>query len=141
MVERRPYLFVFACHRRLPEEYRGLQTTEELAGAMVRIVSLPCCGKLEVKYLLHAFEQGADAVLVLCCPVDDCRLLEGNRRARARVGQSRSLLEQVGLGGERVDIRFVGDSAKEQLLREVERVKGVVARLGVSPLRRRSEGS
>ena len=48
----------------------------------VRVLRLPCTGKLEVNYLLAAFERGVDGVIVAGCLEGGCHFLEGNLRAR-----------------------------------------------------------
>ena len=52
--------------------------------------------------VLKAFEKGADGVMVVGCLEGDCHYLSGNLRARARVGRVADMLEQVGIGRERV---------------------------------------
>jgi len=68
----------------------------------VREIALPCTGRLQPEQLLKAFESGADAVCVVTCAEDDCRYLEGSLRAERRVGYVRDLLDEIGLGGERL---------------------------------------
>jgi hypothetical protein len=68
----------------------------------VRDIALPCTGRLQPEHILKAFETGADAVCVITCAGDDCRYLEGSRRAERRVEYVRGLLDEIGLGGERL---------------------------------------
>ena len=65
-------------------------------------IALPCAGRLQPEHLLKAFEAGADAVCVITCASDNCRYLEGSQRLQRRVGYVRELLDEVGLGGERL---------------------------------------
>lgn len=65
-------------------------------------IALPCVGKLQPEQLLKAFEAGADAVCVMTCATDNCRYLEGSQRAERRVEYVRRLLDEIGLGGERL---------------------------------------
>jgi len=51
----------------------------------VRIIRLPCTGKVDVRHLLEAFEMGADGVYVAGCMEGDCHFLKGNFRAKKRV--------------------------------------------------------
>lgn len=62
---------------------------------------VPCSGKIDVPYLLKAFEGGARGVAVITCPLGDCRLVEGNYRAQARAQHLGRLLDEIGLGAER----------------------------------------
>jgi len=68
----------------------------------VHEVAVPCAGRLQPEHFLKAFEAGADLVLVLTCRDGDCRYLEGHRRVQQRIGYVRGLLDEVGLGGERL---------------------------------------
>lgn len=65
-------------------------------------IAIPCSGKLQPEHLLKAFEAGADGVCVLACPEDGCHYLEGSRRLRRRAEYVRTLLDELGLGGERL---------------------------------------
>lgn len=51
---------------------------------------------------MKAFEAGADVVCVLACPEDGCHYLEGSQRLRRRAEYVRTLLDELGLGGERL---------------------------------------
>jgi coenzyme F420-reducing hydrogenase delta subunit len=68
----------------------------------VHEVAVPCAGRLQPEHFLKAFEAGADLVLVLTCRDGDCRYLEGHQRVQQRIGYVRGLLDEVGLGGERL---------------------------------------
>lgn len=67
--------------------------TEELT-----TVSLPCSGKVNLLYLVKAFEKGADGVILVTCGQGDCHFLEGNLRAKKRAEAVDELLAEIGLG-------------------------------------------
>jgi len=69
---------------------------------------LPCSGRLEVPQLLNAFEQGADAVFVAGCMIDECHNLSGSRRASKRVGQAKKIIQELGMDQGLVEMFFVG---------------------------------
>jgi F420-non-reducing hydrogenase iron-sulfur subunit len=104
----------------------------------VKLVKLPCTGKMDPLYVLRAFEDGADGVYVVGCPVGNCHHVRGNERAYARVQRTKRMLDDVGLGGERLDMYFVSggmgvsfaDAAKEM----TERIRA----LGPNPLKVRA---
>jgi coenzyme F420-reducing hydrogenase delta subunit len=68
----------------------------------IRIIKVPCTGKVDTLHLLRSFEKGADGVCVVGCLEGDCRFNSGNLRARTRVEQASKILDTVGVGGERV---------------------------------------
>ncbi|SPF31450.1 MvhD-family protein [Syntrophobacter sp. SbD1] len=68
----------------------------------IRIVKLPCTGRVAVIHLLKALEKGADGVFVAGCMEGDCRYQAGNLRAKKRVAYVRQLLQSIGMEPERV---------------------------------------
>ena len=52
--------------------------------ANVKFIRMPCTGKTDIRYLLEAFEQGADGVYVVACPIGNCHHVRGNERGLAR---------------------------------------------------------
>jgi coenzyme F420-reducing hydrogenase delta subunit len=80
---------------------------------VVHEVTLPCTGKLQPEHLLKAFEAGADAVCVIDCAGDNCQYLEGSRRAERRAEYVGNLLDEIGLGSQRLMVFHLGDSAQD----------------------------
>jgi hypothetical protein len=81
----------------------------------VREVAVPCAGRLQPEHFLKAFEDGADAVGVFCCGEGNCHHLEGNRRCTRRLTHVNDLLEQIGLGANRLMIFNLPGSAMEDM--------------------------
>jgi coenzyme F420-reducing hydrogenase delta subunit len=134
--ERLPEITVFTCI------YCGY-TSADMAGTIglqypadIKIVKLPCTGKMDTLYVLKAFEQGADAVMVVACTKGTCHHLEGNLRAEKRVGRAKEILDTIGLGGGRVEIFFVTGSQGYSFADAVEQMTERVKKLGRNPLRR-----
>ena len=103
--------------------------------ADIKVFKLPCTGKVDAIYILKAFEQGADAVMVVACQKGTCHHLEGNLRAEKRLGRTRELLEQIGLGRDRVEIFFMTGSQGYSFAAAVEEMTGRVRKLGANPLK------
>ena len=83
----------------------------DLAGSMkiqyppeIKIVRIPCTGKIDELYLLKAFESGADGVMVAGCEEGNCHFLEGNIRAKKKVGYTQGLLSEIGIEKERLEM-------------------------------------
>ena len=70
--------------------------------ANVRIVKVPCSGRVAVIHLLKALENGADGVFVAGCLEGDCHYQAGNLRARKRVAHVKGILESIGVEPDRV---------------------------------------
>jgi F420-non-reducing hydrogenase iron-sulfur subunit len=103
--------------------------------ANVRIVHVPCTGKVEVEHFLAALERGIDGVLVAGCLEGGCHFVEGNLRAKRRVEAAMQMLDEIGLGRER--LRMVNLSASEAptFVARIEEMVETVSRLGPNPLR------
>ena len=70
----------------------------------IKIIRVPCTGKVDVIHMLRAFEKGADGVCVVGCMEGDCHLKSGNFRARKRVEQVQKILDTIGIGGDRAQM-------------------------------------
>ncbi len=70
----------------------------------IKIIRVPCTGKVDTLHILRAFEKGADGVYVVGCMEGECHFEQGNFRARKRVEQARRILDVIGIGGERVQM-------------------------------------
>jgi coenzyme F420-reducing hydrogenase delta subunit len=93
--------YVFYCSNH-PEASRLADHRCGEEGDTVKTVGLPCSGKVDVPYLLKAFETGADGVVVLTCDQSQCLHLEGTARARKRVEAVDSLVAEIGAGRGRI---------------------------------------
>lgn len=70
----------------------------------VRIIRMPCTGRVSVRDILEALINGADGVFVAGCMEGDCHYIRGNLRARQRVEYVKTLLEEINLEGGRVEM-------------------------------------
>jgi len=118
-------------------------TAGDLAGSMrleyapnVRVVKIPCSGRVDAVMLLRAFEEGADAVYVAGCAIGDCHFLEGNLRAMRTVRLAKHLLEEVGLEPERLEFFHIPASAGPLFAQRANEMTERARRLGPNPLRR-----
>ncbi len=107
--------------------------------ANVKFVRMPCTGKTDVRYLLEAFEQGADGVYVVACPIGNCHHVRGNERGYARLKRARQILEEVGVGGERLDMFFMSGSQAQVYADAAQTMTDRVRRLGPNPLKLKAE--
>ena len=110
-----PNVTVFRCvnSSRQGAEARRVSQPEPEWPVPVHEVAVPCTGRLQPEHLLKAFEAGADAVCVLTCAGDNCHYLEGSRRAERRVEHVRELLDEIGLGGQRLLVYHLSSPGQE----------------------------
>lgn len=102
--------------------------------ANVRIVKYLCTGRIDILHILKGFEAGADGIMVSGCEAGSCHFLEGNLRARERVEYARQLLEECGLGAERLVMYEVAASDAPKWVAAVKEMTEKVKVLGPSPL-------
>jgi len=131
---------VFACHRTAPATEGAFQWPEGAADFEWRIIRQACSEKLQVVHILRTLEEGADGICVVSCPEEACEFLDGSRRARKRMERAQSLLEEIGLGGNRATLIHVVPFGERGLFEEqvLAAARGFQA-LGPSPLRRGKE--
>src|SRR3989304_5621898 len=72
--------------------------------ANVRIIRLPCTGRIDTLFILKAFERGADGVIVSGCHPADCHYTAGNYHARRRFAVFRDPAEVIGLDPPRLPL-------------------------------------
>ena len=103
----------------------------------VKIVKVPCTGRMDIIHMLKAFENGADGVFVAGCLEGECHFLRGNLRAKKRVAHVQGLLEECGVGGERVAMYNLS-SAQGQRFAEIAReMTEKIGHLGPNPVKKR----
>lgn len=95
-VKDKPRITVFYCINSFRQPEGSL-----VENCDIKYIKMPCSSMTKDVYLLRAFEAGADAVLILICPEDACRYIEGGKRARKRVQWTRGILDQIGMDGEK----------------------------------------
>ena len=96
----------------------------------VRIIRLPCTGRIDPLFIIKAFERGADGVIVSGCHPADCHYTAGNYHARRRFAVFRELLELIGIEPGRVTFSWVSASEGNKWQDVVNTTTETVRRLG-----------
>jgi coenzyme F420-reducing hydrogenase delta subunit len=110
-----PDIIVYICCNCIAESVR-LPRQWQQDGAHVLVREVPCSGKMDGQYLMHAFEGGSRGLCVVACPKGECHLDQGNYRAEIRVRTIQRLLDEIGLDTERVELLHVSpDEPPERL--------------------------
>lgn len=78
-------------------------------------ILVPCAGRVQPELILKAFESGSSLVCMIACQDDNCHSVEGCLRARRRLDYVRGLLDQIGLGGDRLAMFQLPGSAREDM--------------------------
>jgi coenzyme F420-reducing hydrogenase delta subunit len=103
--------------------------------ANVKFVRLPCTGKTDIRYILEAFEQGADGVYQVACPIGNCHHVRGNERGLARVERTKILLDEIGLGGERLEMFFMSGSQGHTFALASKTMVERIRKMGPNPIK------
>jgi F420-non-reducing hydrogenase iron-sulfur subunit len=101
----------------------------------IRIVQIPCTGRLDTLEVLHALEVGADAVMVAGCLEGDCHFQRGNIEARIRVEHIKELLTHIGIEPDRVEMFNMSSAMGKQFAEAALGFSEQITALGPSPLR------
>ncbi|MFH0966675.1 MAG: hydrogenase iron-sulfur subunit, partial [Methanobacteriota archaeon] len=101
----------------------------------VRAVRVMCTGRVDMLFILKAFADGADGVLVSGCHFGDCHYLEGNYKAAKRMFMVKSLMKNIGLDDKRFRMTFVSASEGAKWAQVMEDVISKVRELGPSPIK------
>lgn len=107
----------------------------------LKIVELPCTGRIDIVTVLHAFEDGADGVLIAGCLEGSCHYLRGNLYARQRIGYIQAMLKEIGLEPERVRMINVSAAMGVQFAALAGAHVATVCALGPSPLRQEGKSA
>ena len=96
----------------------------------IRVVRVPCSGRINPFYILKSLQRGWDGVLVSGCHPGDCHYLTGNYYARRKFAVLKKLLEYVGIEEGRVHFSWVSAAEGEKFSSVVREVTESIKRLG-----------
>ena len=102
----------------------------------IKLILMPCTGRVDIIHLLKAFEAGADAVMVVGCLEGECHYLMGNIRARKRVTKVKKDLEAMGLEPERLEMFNLSSSEGPRFAANAREMVERTLKLGPSPMRK-----
>ncbi len=98
--------------------------------ANVKIIKVPCSGRISPELILNAFHKGADGVWVSGCHIGDCHYISGNMYARRRLILLKRLLEFAGLEPERLHLSWISASEGEKFAEHARKITEDIKRLG-----------
>jgi len=131
-----PEVITFACHY-------CAYAAADLAGSMrlqyptnIRMIKLPCTGKLEVIHIMKAIQAGADGVYAAGCLEGECHYLKGNLWARKRINHVKTLLEELGIEPERVEMYNMSSAMGAKFAEVATGFVNRIKELGPNPVKR-----
>ncbi|UCG00241.1 MAG: hydrogenase iron-sulfur subunit [Spirochaetaceae bacterium] len=96
----------------------------------IRIIRVPCSGRLNPLFVLKALQQGADGVLVSGCHPGDCHYISGNLAARRKFALLKSYIEYLGIEPQRVQFSWVSASEGTRFAALIEKVVAEIRQIG-----------
>uniref|UniRef100_A0A7C5PLX6 Hydrogenase iron-sulfur subunit n=1 Tax=Thermodesulfobium narugense TaxID=184064 RepID=A0A7C5PLX6_9BACT len=130
MSEWTPNLIVFACNWCT---YQGA----DLAGSLrydypsnVKIIRVPCSGRVEPEFVVEAFKKGADGVFIGGCHPGDCHYKEGNYKAIRRFDLLKRILIDMGIEKERFQLEWISGSEGKRFAEAMNAFEKNVRELG-----------
>jgi len=103
--------------------------------ASIKIIRVPCTGKVDLLYILRAFEKGADGVYAVGCLEGDCHFNSGNFRARKRMDQAKKILDTIGIDGERAQMYNLSSSEGPLFAKIAVEMEEKIRQLGPNPIK------
>jgi len=98
--------------------------------ANIRVIRVPCSGRVDPLLVLKSFQQGADGVLIAGCHPGECHYVEGNYYTRRRFALLRPFLEYLGIEKERFRVEWVSASEGKKFSQLVSSFTEALAKLG-----------
>ena len=100
----------------------------------VKVIQVPCTGRVDIIHLLKAIEDGADGVYVAGCLEGECHFINGNLKAKKRVQYVKKILEEVGVEPERVEMFNLSAGEGPRFAQIATEMTNRIKELGPSPV-------
>jgi len=95
-----------------------------------RVIRIMCSGRLDPQFILSAFREGADGVLIGGCHPGDCHYQEGNYKALRRFHLLKRVLSSMGIEEERVRLEWISASEGDRVQKVMNEMTDQVRKLG-----------
>ncbi len=106
--------------------------------ANVRPIRVMCSGRVDPSFIINAFKEGIDGVLVSGCHPGDCHYISGNLNAEKRVKSTKKLLKLLGLGSERLRLEWISASEGQKFAKTIKDFSATLNRVGPNPLKKQN---
>jgi len=106
----------------------------------VRILRVPCSGRVDVLHILKAFQNGADGVIVTGCHIGDCHYIDGNVKAKDRIRVLKKSLSVLDIDSERLELGFASSSEGQKFATMMTDFVEKIRKLGPNPLTVKERG-
>lgn len=98
--------------------------------ASVRLIRVPCSGRVNPSFVVRAFQRGADGVLISGCHPGDCHYIEGNLFTRRRFSLVKNFLEYLGIEPERFRVEWISAAEGARFAQLIDEMTEDIGKLG-----------
>jgi len=133
-----PRILAFCCQNSAYEAGKMARLFGSALPEGLQMIKVPCAGKVDVDYILTAFQAGADGVMVLACHKDNCKSQHGNTFAEWRVEDAGRMLDEVGLEKERLNFATIASNMPVEFMRITRELEDTLKELGPNGIRKRA---
>ena len=102
--------------------------------ADIKVIQVPCTGRVDILHLLNAIEDGADGVYVAGCLEGECHYREGNLKAKRKVDYVKKTLEELGIEPERVEMYNLSSAQGARFAEIANEMAENIKALGPTPI-------
>ena len=125
-----PKIIGFLCHWCAYEGADAAGRAQKSYPANLRIIRVMCSGRTDPQFVLEAFKEGADGVLILGCHPGDCHYKGGNFQTLKRYTMLKKMLPQFGIEGERFQLDWISAGERDKFVDVVSNMVERVRELG-----------
>jgi len=126
----KPQLVAFCCSNCASSAAKVAEGMKKALPDNVKIIHIPCTGRIEILHLLKPFEEGADGVYVAGCQEDSCQYVSGIAKATKRVMYVKKILEELGSEPDRIDVFNLSAGKGQEFVEVAYKMVNTVKELG-----------
>jgi len=125
----KPRIIAFCCANCASSAANVAEGMKKALPDNVKIIQVPCTGRIEILHLLKPFEEGADGVYVAGCQEDSCQYINGIAKAAKRVAHVQKMLEELDIEPDRIRLFHLsagkGQEYVEAAFEMVDKIKAL----------------
>ncbi len=130
MTDNTPQIVAFCCSNCASAAANVAEGMKMTMPGNVKIIQVPCTGRIEVLHLLKPFEEGADGVYVAGCQEDSCQYVTGITKAAKRVAHVKKILEELEIEPDRIEVFNLSAGKGQEFVEMAHEMTGKIKGLG-----------
>ncbi len=125
-----PKIIGFLCHWCAYEGADAAGRARKPYPVNLRVIRVLCSGRTDPQFVMEAFKEGADGVLIFGCHPGDCHYKEGNFQTLKRHTMLKKMLVQFGIEGDRLRLDWISAGERDKFVEVVSEMVEKVRELG-----------